>query len=214
MSFFKKPKLSEAFIDLLGSVITFTDSDTRPVSYIKTTFSKPSDQEQPPSIYECQSDDEDDFEGDYLGEVELKLEETSLVDCENIHYKDEKDLLNIVASFIYQKTSNYLPIKKDDWLELVIDKGSVFLYDKYKRGNINTLFCSKKFEEEHATPGQPKEAREENVINVECLPPGVAIGVYKSNIDREVVVLAHLNQRKKTIRLKLVSDLVVALTEV
>lgn len=196
---------------ILDRLVKFIDSDTKKVNYLTVTISK---EEEPKksSFYECQSSD-DDFEGDYLGEVELKLEETSLEDAEKITYENEEDLFKKIVLFLQKSTENYMPIDEGNPLdftmplEICIDQASCYLYDKYNRGEITTFLCNKNFEAKHTQPGWP---RPDIVVNTDCLPDNLAIGLYQSeDIDYDVTVLGYINKKEKWVKLKLVRDNIV-----
>ena len=115
--FKKKPffprKLDNSILDKL---VKFIDTDTGNVTYIQSQFS--------------QVETDNDFAN--LGEVELKLKQTSLNDCEIIHFENEEDLFKQVVLFIQRSTENYLAIAKDDPLDFVTAKASDSLFDKYE----------------------------------------------------------------------------------
>ena len=124
-------------------------------------------------IYEA----EEDFEGDYLGEVELKLEQTSLNDCETIHFENEEDLFKKIVLFIQKSTENYIAVAKDDPLDIVVAKASDSLYEKYCRGEVTSLICNSAFKTNHTCFGW----QDVDTIEAEFLPDNLAIGIYQND---------------------------------
>ncbi len=185
---------------VLDKLVKFIDTDTKNVNFIKTKVENRSEDPEPPSIY---SDNDDDFKGSYLGEVELKLEQTSLNDCETIHFENEEDLLKQVVLFIQKSTENYLAVAKDDPLDIVVVKASDSLYDKYCRGEVTSLICNSTFKINHSRIGWQNV----DTIEAEFLPDNLAIGIYQNEkIDYDITVLGYINRKKKWIKLKLVTD--------
>lgn len=186
---------------VLDKLVKFIDADTKNVNYMRACFSKVETKvpEERGAIYEA----EEDFEGGYLGEVELKLEQTSLNDCETIHFENEEDLFKQVVLFIQRSTENYLAVEKDDPLDIVVTKASNSLYDKYCRGEVTSLICNSAFKANHTCIGW----QDIDTINAEFLPDNLAIGVYQNEkIDYDITVLGYINRKKKWIKLKLVTD--------
>ncbi len=197
----KKPLLPRKVDNsVLDKLVKFIDTDTKNVNFIKTKVENRSEDPEPPSIY---SDNDDDFKGSYLGEVELKLEQTSLNDCETIHFENEEDLLKQVVLFIQKSTENYLAVAKDDPLDIVVVKASDSLYDKYCRGEVTSLICNSTFKINHSRIGWQNV----DTIEAEFLPDNLAIGIYQNEkIDYDITVLGYINRKKKWIKLKLVTD--------
>lgn len=186
---------------ILDKLVKFIDTDTKSINYMRATFSKVETEvpEEKGAIYEA----EDDFKGDYLGEVELKLEQTSLNDCETIHYENEEDLFKQVVLFIQRSTENYLAVEKDDPLDIVVTKASNSLYDKYCRGEVTSLICNSTFKTNHTRIGW----QDIDTIEAEFLPDNLAIGIYQNDkIDYDITVLGYINRKKKWIKLKFVTD--------
>jgi len=185
---------------ILDKLVKFIDTDTENVNFIKTKVSDRSEDPEPPSIY---SNNDDDFEGSYLGEVELKLEQTSLNDCETIHFENEEELFKQVVLFIQRSTENYLAVAKDDPLDIVIAKASDNLYEKYCRGEVTSLICSSTFKTNHSQVGW----QDVDTIEAEFLPDNLAIGIYQNEkVDYDITVLGYINRKKKWIKLKFVTD--------
>lgn len=185
---------------ILDKLVKFIDTDTENVKFIKTEVSGRSEDSEPPSIY---SNNDDDFEGGYLGEVELKLEQTSLNDCETIHFENEEDLFKQVVLFIQRSTENYIAVEKDDPLDIVVTKASNSLYDKYCRGEVTSLICNSAFKTNHTHIGW----QDVDTVEAEFLPDNLAIGIYqKDKMDYDITVLGYINRKEKWIKLKLVSD--------
>lgn len=186
---------------VLDKLVKFIDTDTKNINFMRATFSKVETEvpKERGAIYEA----EEDFEGDYLGEVELKLEQTSLNDCETIHFENEEDLFKQVVLFIQRSTENYLAVEKDDPLDIVVTKASNSLYDKYCRGEVTSLICNSAFKANHNHIGW----QDVDTINAEFLPDNLAIGVYQNEkIDYDITVLGYINRKEKWIKLKLVTD--------
>lgn len=198
----KKPliprKLDNSVLDKL---VKFIDTDTKNINCMRAHFSKVENKapEEKGAIYDA----EEDFEGDYLGEVELKLEETSLNDCETIHFENEEDLFKQVVLFIQKSTENYVAVAKDDPLDIVATIASDSLYNKYCRGEVTSLICNSTFKTNHTRIGW----QDVDTIEAEFLPDNLAVGVYQNEkIDYEITVLGYINRKEKWIKLKLVSD--------
>ena len=183
---------------ILDKLVKFIDTDTGNVSYIQSQFSQvETDAPEEKEIYET----DNDFEN--LGEVELKLEQTSLKDCEIIHFKDEEDLFKQVVFFIQRSTENYLAVAKDDPLDIVAIKASNSLYSKYHKGEITSLMCNSTFKTNHSRIGQ----QDIDTINAEFLPNNLAIGIHQNEKnDYDITVLGYINREEKWIKLKLVTD--------
>lgn len=183
---------------ILDKLVKFIDTDTGNVSYIQSQFSQvETDAPEEKEIYET----DNDFEN--LGEVELKLEQTSLKDCEIIHFKDEEDLFKQVVFFIQRSTENYLAVAKDDPLDTVAIKASNSLYSKYHKGEITSLMCNSTFKTNHSRIGQ----QDIDTINAEFLPNNLAIGIHQNEKnDYDITVLGYINREEKWIKLKLVTD--------
>lgn len=186
---------------ILDKLVKFIDTDTKNINYMRATFSKVETEvpEERGAIYEA----EEDFKGDFLGEVELKLEQTSLNDCETIHFENEEDLFKQVVLFIQKSTENYLAVEKDDPLDIVVTKASNSLYDKYCRGEVTSLICNSAFKANHTRIGW----QDVDTIEAEFLPDNLAIGIYQNDkMDYDITVLGYINRKEKWIKLKLVTD--------
>ena len=197
--FKKKPffprKLDNSILDKL---VKFIDTDTGNVTYIQSQFS--------------QVETDNDFEN--LGEVELKLKQTSLNDCEIIHFENEEDLFKQVVLFIQRSTENYLAIAKDDPLDFVTAKASDSLFDKYHRGGVTSLICNSTFKTNHSHIGLHNININTDIIKAEFLPDNLAISIYQNeDIDCNITVLGYINRRKKWIKLKFVTDYVTICSE-
>lgn len=186
---------------ILDKLIKFIDTDTKNINYMRAIFSNVETEvpEERGAIYEA----EEDFEGDYLGEVELKLEQTSLNDCETIHFENEEDLFKKIVLFIQKSTENYIAVAKDDPLDIVVAKASDSLYEKYCRGEVTSLICNSAFKTNHTCFGW----QDVDTIEAEFLPDNLAIGIYQNDkMDYDITVLGYINRKKKWIKLKLVMD--------
>ena len=197
--FKKKPffprKLDNSILDKL---VKFIDTDTGNVTYIQSQFS--------------QVETDNDFEN--LGEVELKLKQTSLNDCEIIHFENEEDLFKQVVLFIQRSTENYLAIAKDDPLDFVTAKASDSLFDKYHRGGVTSLICNSTFKTNHSHIGLHNINTNTDIIKAEFLPDNLAISIYQNEeIDYDITVLGYINRKKKWIKLKFVTDYVTICSE-
>lgn len=197
--FKKKPffprKLDNSILDKL---VKFIDTDTGNVTYIQSQFS--------------QVETDNDFEN--LGEVELKLKQTSLNDCEIIHFENEEDLFKQVVLFIQRSTENYLAIAKDDPLDFVTAKASDSLFDKYHRGGVTSLICNSTFKTNHSHIGLHNINTNTDIIKAEFLPDNLAISIYQNEeIDYNITVLGYINRKKKWIKLKFVTDYVTICSE-
>ena len=206
--FKKKPffprKLDNSILDKL---VKFIDTDTKSISYIQPQFSQvETDISKEKQIHEA----DNDFEN--LGEVELKLKQTSLKDCEIIHFKDEEDLLKQVVLFIQRSTENYLAIAKADSLDFIAAKASDSLFDKYHRGGVVSLICNSTFKANHSHVGLHNVNTD--IIEADFLPDNLAIGIYQNEkIDEDITVLGYINRKKKWIKLKLVTDYAIICSE-
>ena len=182
---------------ILDKLVKFIDADTRNVTYIQPQFSQVETEEK--GIYETDGD----FEN--LGEIELKLKQTSLKDCETIHFENEEDLFKQVILFIQRSTENYLAIAKDDPLDIIATKASDSLYDKYHKGEITSLICNSTFKTNHSHTRQ----QDIDTIEAEFLPDNLAIGISQNEkLDYDITVLGYINRKKKWIKLKFVTDYV------
>lgn len=187
---------------ILDKLVKFIDADNKNINYMRATFSKVETEvpEERGAIYEAE---EEDFKGDFLGEVELKLEQTSLNDCETIHFENEEDLFKQIVLFIQRSTENYLAVEKDDPLDIVVTKASNSLYDKYCRGEVTSLICNSAFKANHTRIGW----QDIDTIDAEFLPDNLAIGIYQNDkMDYDITVLGYINRKEKWIKLKLVTD--------
>ena len=206
--FKKKPffprKLDNSILDKL---VKFIDTDTGNVTYIQSQFSQvETDTSKEKGTYKT----DNDFEN--LGEVELKLKQTSLKDCKIIHFKDEEDLLKQVVLFIQRSTENYLAIAKDDPLDFIAAKASDSLFDKYHRGGVASLICNSTFKANHSHVGLYNVNTD--IIEADFLPDNLAIGIYQNEkIDEDITVLGYINRKKKWIKLKLVTDYAIICSE-
>ena len=206
--FKKKPffprKLDNSILDKL---VKFIDTDTGNVTYIQSQFSQvETDTSKEKGTYKT----DNDFEN--LGEVELKLKQTSLKDCKIIHFKDEEDLLKQVVLFIQRSTENYLAIAKDDPLDFIAAKASDSLFDKYHRGGVASLICNSTFKANHSHVGLYNVNTD--IIEADFLPDNLAIGIYQNEkIDEDITVLGYINRKKKWIKLKLVTDYAIMCSE-
>ena len=186
---------------VLDKLVKFIDADNKNINYMRATFSKVETEvpEEKGAIYEA----EDDFEGDNLGEVELKLEQTSLNDCETIHFENEEDLFKQVVLFIQRSTENYLAVAKDDPLDIIATKASDSLYSKYHRGEITSIICNSTFKINHSHTRQ----QDIDTVEAEFLPDNLAIGIYQNDkADCGTTVLGYINRKEKWLKLKLVTD--------
>ncbi len=203
MSIFKKDKpLFPRKLDnsILDKLVKFIDTDTGKVNYIRPHFFKVETKEK--GVYET----DEDFE-DSLSEVELKLEETSLNDCETIHFEDEEDLFKQVVLFIQRSTENYIAIAKDDPLDFVAAKASDSLFDKYRRGGVTSLICNSTFKTNHSHVGLYNVNTNIDIIEADFLPDNLAISIYQNDkIDCDITVLGYINREKKWIKLKFIAD--------
>lgn len=191
---------------ILDKLVKFIDTDIGNVTYIQPHFSQVETEEK--GIYETDGD----FEN--LGEIELKLKQTSLKDCEIIHFKDEEDLLKQVVLFIQKSTENYLAIAKDDPLDFIAAKASDSLFDKYHRGGVASLICNSTFKANHSHVGLHNVNNDTNIIEADFLPDNLAIGIYQNEkIDEDITVLGYINRKKKWIKLKLVTDYAIICSE-
>lgn len=173
---------------ILDKLVKFIDTDTGDANFIRAHFSPI---------------ETDDFKSDFLGEIELKLEQTSLKDCETIHFENEEDLFKQVVLFIQRSTENYCAVAKDDPLGIVVSKASNSLYDKYCRGEVTSLICNSTFKINHSSIG----LQDIDTIQAEFLPDNLAIGIYQNEkVDYDITVLGYINRKKKWIKLKLVTD--------
>ena len=189
---------------ILDKLVKFIDADTRNVTYIQPQFSQVETEEK--GIYETDGD----FEN--LGEIELKLKQTSLNDCEIIHFKDEEDLFKQVILFIQKSTENYLAIAKADPLDFIAAKASDSLFDKYHRGGVVSLICNSTFKTNHSHVGLYNVNTD--IIEADFLPDNLAIGIYQNEkIDDDITVLGYINRKKKWIKLKLVTDYAIICSE-
>ena len=202
-SFFPR-KLDNSILDKL---VKFIDTDTGNVTYIQSQFSQvETDISKEKGTYKT----DNDFEN--LGEVELKLKQTSLNDCEIIHFKDEEDLFKQVVLFIQRSTENYLAIAKDDPLDFIAAKASDSLFDKYHRGGVASLICNSTFKANHSHVGLYNVNTD--IIEADFLPDNLAIGIYQNEkIDEDITVLGYINRKKKWIKLKLVTDYAIICSE-
>lgn len=197
--FKKKPffprKLDNSILDKL---VKFIDTDTGNVTYMQPRFSQvETDISKEKGTYKT----DNDFEN--LGEVELKLKQTSLNDCEIIHFENEEDLFKQVVLFIQKSTENYLTVAKDDPLDIIATKASDSLYDKYHKGEITSLICNSTFKTSHSHIKQ----QDIDTIKAEFLPDNIAIGIYQNDkIDYDITVLGCINRKEKWIKLKFVTD--------
>ena len=197
--FKKKPffprKLDNSVLDKL---VKFIDTDTGNVTYMQPRFSQV---ETGTSKEKGTYKTDNDFEN--LGEVELKLKQASLNDCEIIHFENEEDLFKQVVLFIQRSTENYLTVAKDDPLDIIATKASDSLYDKYHKGEITSLICNSTFKTSHSHIKQ----QDIDTIKAEFLPDNIAIGIYQNDkIDYDVTVLGYINRKEKWIKLKFVTD--------
>jgi hypothetical protein len=185
---------------ILDKLVKFIDTDTKNIKFIKAEVLSRSEDLNPSSNY---SNNDDDFEGDYLGEVQLILNETSLSDCETIHFENEEELFKQVVLFIQRSTENYLAVSKDDSLDVIAINASDSLCNKYCRGEVTSLICNSAFKINHTHIGWQGI----NTIEAEFLPDNLAIGVYQNEkSDYDITVLGYINRKKKWIKLKLVTD--------
>ena len=147
---FKKKPLFPRKLDnsILDKLVKFIDTDTGNVTYIQPQFSQVET-----DISKEKGTDKTDNDFENLGEVELKLKQTSLKDCEIIHFENEEDLFKQVVLFIQRSTKNYLAIAKDDPLDFVTAKASDSLFDKYHRGGVTSLICNSTFKTNHSHIG-------------------------------------------------------------
>ena len=197
---FKKKPFFPRILDnsILDKLVKFIDTDTGNVTYIQSQFS--------------QVETDNDFEN--LGEAELKLKQTSLNDCEIIHFENEEDLFKQVVLFIQRSTENYLAIAKDDPLDFVTAKASDSLFDKYHRGGVTSLICNSTFKTNHSHIGLHNINTNTDIMKAEFLPDNLAISIYQNEeIDYDITVLGYINKRKKWIKLKLVTDYVTICSE-
>ena len=189
---------------ILDKLVKFIDTDTKSINYIQPQFSQVEpDISKEKGIYETDSD----FEN--LGEIELKLKQISLKDCDIIHFNDEEDLFKQVVLFIQKSTENYLAIAKDDPLDFIAAKASDSLFDKYHRGGVASLICNSTFKTNHNHIGLHNVNTDIDIIEAEFLPDNLAIGIYQNEeIDYDITVLGYINRKKKWIKLKFVTDYV------
>ena len=194
---------------VLDKLVKFIDTDTGNVTYMQPQFSQvETDISKEKRTYKT----DNDFEN--LGEVELKLKQTSLNDCEIIHFKDEEDLFKQVILFIQRSTENYLAIAKDDPLDIIAAKASDSLFDKYHRGGVVSLICNSTFKTNHSHVGLYNVNNDTNIIEADFLPDNLAIGIYQNEkIDEDITVLGYINRKKKWIKLKLVTDYAIICSE-
>ena len=183
---------------ILDKLVKFIDTDTGNVTYMQPQFSQvETDISKEKGTYKT----DNDFEN--LGEVELKLKQTSLNDCEIIHFENEEDLFKQVVLFIQRSTENYLTVAKDDPLDIIATKASDSLYDKYHKGEITSLICNSTFKTSHSHIKQ----QDIDTIKAEFLPDNIAIGIYQNDkIDYDITVLGYINRKEKWIKLKFVTD--------
>lgn len=186
---------------ILDKLVKFIDTDTKNINYMRAHFSQV--ETEVPEEKEAAYETDNVFEGSFLGEVELKLEETSLNDCETIHFENEEDLFKQVVLFIQTSTENYLAVAKDDPLDIVVVKASDSLYNKYCRGEVTSLICNSTFKTNHSRIGW----QDVDTIEAEFLPDNLAIGIYQNEkVDYDITVLGYINRKEKWIKLKLVTD--------
>lgn len=191
---------------ILDKLVKFIDTDTGNVTYIQPHFSQVETEEK--GIYETDGD----FEN--LGEIELKLKQTSLKDCETIHFENEEDLFKQVILFIQKSTENYLAIAKADSLDFIAAKASDSLFDKYHRGGVVSLICNSTFKTNHSHVGLYNVNNDTNIIEADFLPDNLAIGIYQNEkIDEDITILGYINRKKKWIKLKLVTDYAIICSE-
>ena len=204
--FKKKPffprKLDNSILDKL---VKFIGTDTGNVTYMQPRFSQvETDISKEKGTYKT----DNDFEN--LGELELKLKQTSLNDCEIIHFENEEDLFKQVVLFIQRSTENYLTIAKDDPLDIIATKASDSLYAKYRKGEITSLICNSAFKTSHSHIKQ----QDIDTIKAEFLPDNIAIGIYQNDkIDYDITVLGYINRKEKWIKLKFVTDYAIICSE-
>ena len=183
----------------LNKLVKFIDADNKNINCVQTLSKVEIDiPKEKGAINEA----EDDFKGDYLGRIELKLKQTSLNDCEITRFKDEEDLFKQVVLFIQRSTENYLAVVKDDPLDIIAVKASNS-FAKYCKGEITSLICNSAFKANHTYIGRQGI----NIIEAEFLPDNLAIGIYQNDkVDCDITVLGYINRKKKWIKLKLVTD--------
>ncbi len=189
-------KLTSKKGHILNDFITFIDKETDIIKYIKPTFVKPIDEK---------SSDDDDFLGDSLGEVILKLQKTTLDDGEIIHYENNDDLLKKVVNFIWSSTNNYVATDGEGPLAFDVMKASDFIYSRYARGGVTYLFCNKNFYKKRIAMGDERSCGFEGTILVDFLPDNIAITVFKSE-NTYPTIAAYLNKTEKYIRIKVLAD--------
>lgn len=194
---------------ILDKLVKFIDTDTKSINYIQPQFSQvETDISKEKQTHEANND----FEN--LGEIELKLKQTSLNDCEIIHFKDEEDLFKQVVLFIQRSTENYLAIAKDDPLDFIAAKASDHLFDKYHRGGVTSLICNSTFKTNHSHIGLHNINTNTDIIKAEFLPDNLAISIYQNEeIDYDITALGYINRKKKWIKLKFVTDYVTICSE-
>lgn len=197
-----KPYLIPRKLDnsILDKLVKFIDTDTKNIKFIKAEVL---DRSKDPNSLSVYHNNDDEFEGDYLSGIQLTLNETSLNDCETIHFENEKDLFKQVVLFIQRSTENYLAVSKDDPLDIVIAKASNSLYDKCCKGEVTSLICNSAFKINHSRIRQ----LDIDTIEAEFLPDNIAIGIHQNEkIDYDITVLGYINRKKKWIKLKLITD--------
>ena len=188
---------------ILDQFIWFVDSEDAPIYYIKPEFNSHESLKSDPKPYDTKG--EDDFQGDYLGEVELRLNKTSLKDGEIIHYEDEDDLFRRVVQFIWKSTNNYVAIGHGPLISEV-DCAADNIYCKFQRGGITKLFCTQDFYNRQTSMGDARSCGFEGTIIVDCLPNNLAVSVYKSENEADLPLVAYWNKKEKYIKLKMVVD--------
>lgn len=189
-------KLTSKKGHILNDFITFVDKENEIIKYIKPTFVKPIDEES--------SDDDDDFLGDSIGEVSLKLQKTTLDDGEIIHYENNDDLLKKVVNFIWNSTNNYVATDDKGPLAFDVDKASDFIFSRYARGGVTYLFCNKNFYIKRIAMGNERSCGFEGTVLVDFLPDNIAITVFKDGPSPTIA--AYLNKKEKYIRIKVLAD--------
>lgn len=175
-----------------SKVIKFAKSPDEKVKYIKPYFSKPLKCEK------VNNDDENDFEGTYLGEMELRLMEHDLSLDSYTRYKNKKDLDKKIIEFLKDSHELEVSVKKDEGLIFLVENVRSEIYNSYKRGDVSALICTKKFLENHRLEyGDP----DCDILITDSLPDNIALTSWVSPLEHDIAIMAYIDKFRKRIKL-------------
>ena len=148
-------------------------------------------------------EDEPDFEGTYLGEIELRMHETNLSDAEKISYNSQYDLNKKIVEYLKKFNIGEYTDTKNSSLYYLVDIADKAFYDQFCKGETSNIICSEAFLNRHK--GIPASYKDKLIIR-DYLPDNQMLCIYhneRNNADMNAA--AYIDEKEKNLYIKSVN---------